>query len=152
MDAAKEEMTEAMKSEIDLPEIKKLEGNFTLDKNGIEILDVFCKDKSMRLQIAGRLGFDRTIDITVGFSFTKNYIFRTARQILLPVTIGLDLAANSFELKIQGTIDNPETHVQVQPLNWLNAILPTASRANPNKYSLEKLWDENGTRPKKSKR
>lgn len=127
---------ESVTEKMDMPPLDKLEGNFEIKENGIIVENVFCDAEEITLQIKGKYRFSGETEFTIGVSFSKGTIFRTIRQVLVPVTIGIDLLQNSFQVNINGKWPDIGYKIQIQPAQWLNAFFPSVSGAKPDKYTL----------------
>lgn len=134
-----EEGVESVTTDVDMPEISNIDGNYEIEKDGIGIENVSCKAKGMNLKIKGKYYFSKEADFTVGVRILGEGLFRTVRQILLPVTIGFDVVANCIQVKVNGRWPDLEEKTELQPIGILTAIFPSG-RASPKKYTLSKLW------------
>ncbi len=138
-----EGIEEAMKNPVDnLPTIKLLEGNFEVKDRTISINDVLCQAQPAQIQIRGKITFDKDVEMTAAISFSEGFVFRTARQILVPPTIALDLLANSFKVDLFGKLPDLEHKVGMEPAGWFKAFLPATGSTAEDKYGLEEIWEK----------
>jgi hypothetical protein len=124
-----------------MPVFKKIEGNYEIKNKGLNLENISCNAAGLGLILSGGFTFLGAVDITIDARFLGSGLFRTARQVLLPETIGLDLIADSIVVKIEGKWSELKQRTTLQPIRSLwSSLSPFESSANPDKYSLDKLW------------
>ncbi|MCX5751089.1 MAG: AsmA family protein [Candidatus Saganbacteria bacterium] len=122
-----------------MPNFEKIEGNFDVKNQQLLFNNVFCKASNLSICLSGTCGFDGNLSATAGVRMFGGF-FKTLRQIILPVTIGFDLVANSIQINIKGKIPDVSQTTEVMPMNWLGAFYNLNYKADPNRYSLGTLW------------
>jgi len=140
LEKTEEGIEESVTAEIDLPDFQKVEGNFSIQDKSINTENTVCKTSKLDLQIKGSVSFSGIADFTVGAKILGRGLFRAARQILVPITIGFDLLANCIQIKVYGPWKDLKHTAEIKPLNILTSLFPSMSKAAPDKYNLEKLW------------
>ncbi|MDD4179555.1 MAG: hypothetical protein PHH14_05850 [Candidatus Margulisbacteria bacterium] len=125
--------------DFEMPDFKKIEGNYELKDQQVKIENAFCKASSMDLRVSGTAGFMGQVDFTAGIKMFGG-VFKTIRQILIPVTIGFDLAANSIRVNVSGVWPDIKQTTKIQPMNWLGEFYNVDEKFNPDKYRLDQLW------------
>ncbi len=123
-----------------MPVFKSVEGNYEIKGRGVDLGNVSCKASGLSLVISGRFSFSGMVDFTAGAQFLGSHLFKTARQILLPETIGLDLITDGIVVKIEGQWPDLKQSTTVQPLRSLSSLIPSIGRGSPDRYTLKKLW------------
>jgi hypothetical protein len=123
-----------------MPIFKNVEGNFQLKDASIIIDNAICKSPTLSLGITGKCSFTGVADFTVGATILGGGFFKTARQIIFPYTIGVDLLANSVQVKISGRWPDLKHKAEVKTMNWLNDFFKMLKQISPNKYNLNNLW------------
>lgn len=127
-------------ADFQMPVFNKIEGNYEIKDKGVDFGNVSCKASGLSLMISGNLSFSGEVDITAGAQFLGSHLFKTARQILLPETIGLDLITDGIVVKIKGKWPDLKQSTTVQPLRSLSSLIPSVGHGSPYRYTLEKLW------------
>ncbi len=136
-----EKSIESLAKDFIMPTFKDVEGNFTIRDAVINIENAFCSAKTLKLGIAGNYSFSsKMADFTVGANMLGGGVLTIARQIIFPVSIGVDLLANSIRVNVSGKWPDLKHKAVIQPMNWLNEFFNLVNRASPNKYTLDKLW------------
>lgn len=123
-----------------LPVFKKVEGNYEIKDKGVYFGNVSCKASGLSLTVSGRFLFSGMVDFTAGAQFLGSHLFKTARQILLPETIGLDLITDGIVVRIEGQWPDLKQSTTVQPLRSLSSLIPSVGHGSPDRYTLKKLW------------
>lgn len=124
-----------------MPDFKEMGGNIEIRGGDLSTENMFCKSIALTLGVSGKFSFRGATDFTVGVKFQKAGLLKTARQILLPVTIGIDLLANCIQVRIYGNWPKEFKHsAQIQPVSGLVTFFSTLGAADPNKYRLKNLW------------
>jgi hypothetical protein len=123
-----------------MPNFTKIEGNFDVKKSQVLFENVYCKAADLDIRVSGRCGFDGAVEATAGVRMFGGNKVKTLRQIVLPVTIGIDWMANSIQIKISGVLPNLSQSTSVMPMNWLKEFFKINYRADPDRYSLDALW------------
>jgi hypothetical protein len=123
-----------------MPNFEKIEGNFDIKNGQVIFENIFCRASDLSIEISGKTSFDGTVNAVAGVRMFGGSTLKTLRQIILPVTIGFDLVANSIQINIKGKIPDLSQTTQVMPMNWLGEFFNLNYKADPNRYSLDKLW------------
>lgn len=127
-------------ADFQMPVFAKIEGNYEIKDRGVNFGNVSCGASGLSLAISGRFLFSGMVDFTAGVQFLGSHLFKTARQILLPETIGLDLITDGIVVKIEGKWPNLKQRSTVQPLRSLSSLIPSIGHGSPHKYTLKELW------------
>jgi len=123
-----------------MPAFREVQGIFDIKDGGINIKNSFWKAAVMTLSVVGGLSFSGEADFTVGVKFQREGVFRTARQVLVPVTIGFDLIANCIQVKVYGKLPACSQKTEIQPDGWLDTFFPFKEKIDPDRYKLQDLW------------
>lgn len=132
---------ESIITEVEMPVLKSVEVYYGIGDEKIVIENAFCDAQSMDLNMTGNISFSGMVDITVGTKLIGKGLFKIAKNILVPVTIGIDAVVDCIQVKITGQWPNLTYHAQIQPMRWLNWLFSGLGTADPDKYSLVKLWE-----------
>jgi hypothetical protein len=125
---------------VDLPDkFNLLEGNFSIDRAGLNIENIYCDVPGVKFDLKGKISFYREIDIVIGAALSKAFLKRSIRQVLMPYTIVFDVIKDSVEIHVYGKWPDFNHETRIQPFALFTAIFPLAGQsANPHKYTLEK--------------
>lgn len=127
-------------ADFQLPVFKRIEGNYEVKDRGLNLKNILCNAAGLNLMLSGRFSFSGKTDLTAGARFFGSSMFKMARQILIPETIGLDLIADCIVVKIEGDWPDLEQRTTVQPIRSLGALFPSVGHGSPDRYILKKLW------------
>jgi hypothetical protein len=127
-------------ADFQMPVFERIDGNYEIRDRGVDFGNISCKASGLNLTISGNFSFSGTVDFTAGFRFMTSSLFKVARQVLLPETIGLDLIADGIVVKIEGKWPDLKQRTTVQPIRSLGAIFPPIGGGSPGRYTLDKLW------------
>ena len=127
---------------LELPDLDDVEGNFQIEREQVIIENGFCQAKNMHLHFKGTYNFSGETDFTFGARFMGSGFFRVVRQVLLPFTIAIDVAADCVQVKITGKWPDLSEKATIKPVGVLTALFPSSGHADPEKYTVEKLWGD----------
>jgi len=127
-------------ADFQMPVFNKVEGNYEIKDRGIDLKNISCNAAGLSLAISGKFAFSGVVDFTAGAQFLGSHLFKTARQILLPETIGLDLITDGIVVKIEGQWPDLKQSTTVQPIRSLSSLIPSVGHGSPDRYTLDKLW------------
>lgn len=126
---------------IETADFKLFEGNFTIGSEEIALENVFINVSSMKLDAKGEFNFNGKVHFTAGVTLSSGSVFRGIRQILIPVTIALDMVANCIQIEVYNRWSDLKYKVNIQPLAIITALFPfSGNRGDPDKYTLDELW------------
>lgn len=123
-----------------MPNFKSIEGNFQIKEKNINVENALCSAPTLNLTINGTCSFSGMTDFTLGVMFLGENFLRTARQIFLPYTIGLDFLANCIKVKINGKWPDLKQKTKIEPIGWLKIFFAKEKAPKPGKYTLLELW------------
>jgi len=87
----------------------------------------------------GKITFDGIFDITAG---TKIFGTGFFRKLLMPHLLGFNLVKDVVEVNIVGKWPDLSSTAKIEPMAWLNEFFGLGTKAEPEKYDLEKLWQK----------
>jgi hypothetical protein len=138
--SAREGMGSATKNaDFKMPVFKKIEGNYQIKDRGLDLEGISCDAAGLNLIISGGCKFAGDVDFTIDARFLGTGMFRTARQVILPETIALDLVADSIVVEVRGRWSELKQDTTIKPIRSIFTLLPTEGSASPGKYTLEKF-------------
>lgn len=120
---------------VEFPDFKKLVGNFEVSNEAVSFSQVFAHALSMDLSLSGLVTFAGEADVTAGIKLNAGFYTRL-RQVLIPFTIGFDLARGAIRVKVTGQWPNFDQQTRIEQINWLEQFYGTTTTADPDKYSL----------------
>ncbi|MFA4984434.1 MAG: AsmA family protein [Candidatus Omnitrophota bacterium] len=133
-----------------MPMFYSVEGNFSLDKEGVVIDNALCAGPTVDLVVSGKYCFSGATDFTVGVTLAGAGILKTAKHVMfivLPFTIGIDFVTNSIQVSIQGDWPDLKQKTRLRPMAWFNNLLSFRNQSGPSKYTLDKLWPQHSNQP-----
>jgi len=140
------EISKGMSDKVNISNLEKfrlLEGNCVINKDGVNIDNVFCDMPSIKMNIKGRISFEGEVNFIVGVVVSAVSLVSDMRNILKPQKIISDLFSNCVDIHIEGKWPNLQQYSEVRALAFFNSLFPlTGNRADPNLYSLEKYLSE----------
>lgn len=136
-----EEVATKNNENLKMPELKRINGNFHIKDQYIVVDNVFCEGENMTLRMSGKCSFSGRADLTGGVRFESRGFFQSIRDIIIPINTLINVMSDCIQIKITGQLpDQINNKSQIQPAGWLKTFFPTATSANPKKYTLKKLW------------
>jgi len=141
LETAQEGIAGAVK-DFEMPGFTEVTGNFDIADRRFMSKGILCDSPGMVISISGKYSFDQEVDLTVGVKFLGGGFMKFARSIFI---IPTDLLTSIIRVKITGRLpDKIEQHTEVHPFHILADIFPTRKDAAPEKYSLDKFWEQTG--------
>ena len=124
-----------------MPSFKKIEGDFQLNGGKFIIENAYCEANNLNLNVVGNISFSGQADLTIGVRLFKHGWFNTFRRIVFPITMGLDMIADSIKIRVKGQLPNVSQSTEVQPMAWFQKLLEKSESFDPDRYSLEQFWN-----------
>ena len=124
-----------------MPEIESIKGNFGIREKKVVLENMACKAYRLNLYLSGFIGFDKTVNVTVGVKLIAGF-WKTLRQVLLPFTIPFDIAASSVKIGITGKLPDLKQSTSLMQMQWMNEFFDVQKEGDPQRYRLEDCWKE----------
>jgi hypothetical protein len=123
-----------------LPNFKSVEGNFAVGKKKFAVDGAYARAENLDLRVDGTYSFAGETDFTLGVKFSRGGTLKRVRQVLLPVTIGFDVLANSLQIDISGRWPDLQQKTAIKTLQWMDALFDPDLKYDRDKYTLKGIW------------
>ena len=133
-----------------MPMFYKVEGNFSLDEEGITVDNALCSGPTIDLIVSGRYCFSGETDFTLGVTLAGAGILKTAKHVMFivfPFTVGIDFFTNSIQVNVKGDWPELKQRTKIRPMAWFNNLLSFRDQPGPSRYTLNKLWLQYSNQP-----
>ncbi|MFA5094742.1 MAG: hypothetical protein WC512_05810 [Candidatus Omnitrophota bacterium] len=99
-----------------------------------------CSAPLMRLEISGTYDINGSVEMTAGANVSQMNPIRTARQIILPVTISLDMVRDGIVVQITGKWPDLKQQTVIKPLRGFGELFGFMNSLSLKRYKLDELW------------
>jgi hypothetical protein len=122
-----------------MPDFKQIKTVFKIANRKVSIQGD-CSASLMRLEISGTYDINGSVEMTAGANVSQMNPIRTARQIILPVTISLDMVRDGIVVQITGKWPDLKQQTVIKPLRGFGELFGFMNSLSLKRYKLDELW------------
>ncbi len=122
-----------------LPDFKEIRAGFEVADGNIGIRSA-CQSPLLKIEMSGDCDFSGNVDVTAGANVSRLSPIKTARQILIPATLGFDFVKDGIMIKISGRWPELKQQTVIKPLRVFDEVFGFMKSIELRRYSLDDTW------------
>ncbi|MFA5164922.1 MAG: hypothetical protein WC481_05100 [Candidatus Omnitrophota bacterium] len=122
-----------------LPDFKEIRMGFDVAEGNIGMRSA-CQSPLLRIEMSGDCDFSGNVDMTAGANVSRLSPIKTARQILIPATLGFDFVKDGIMIKISGKWPELKQQTVIKPLRVFDEVFGFMKNIELRRYSLDDTW------------
>ncbi|MFA6356995.1 MAG: hypothetical protein WCY23_07810, partial [Candidatus Omnitrophota bacterium] len=125
--------------DFDMPDFKEIRAAFSVAKEEIDARFA-CQSPLLKIEMSGDCDFAGNVDMTAGANVSRLSPIKTARQILIPATLGFDFVKDGIVVKISGKWPDLKQQTAIKPLRVFDEVFGFMKSMELRRYSLDETW------------
>ncbi|MDD5270101.1 MAG: hypothetical protein PHE80_02810 [Candidatus Omnitrophica bacterium] len=122
-----------------LPDFKEIRAGFDVADGNMAIRSA-CQSPMIKIEMSGNCDFSGNVDMTAGANVSRLSPIKTARQILIPATLGFDFVKDGIMIKISGKWPELKQQTIIKPLRVFDEVFGFMKNMELRRYFLDDTW------------
>jgi hypothetical protein len=122
-----------------MPDFKEIKAAFGVAEKKVEIRSA-CRSPMLNIEMSGNCDFSGNVEMTAGANASRMSLIKTARQILIPATLGFDLVKDGILIKVSGKWPELKQQTVIKPLRVFDELFGFMKGIDLRRYSLDEAW------------
>lgn len=122
-----------------LPDFKEIKAGFDIAEKNINVRSA-CQSPLLKIEMSGDCDFSGNVDMAAGANVSRLSPIKTARQILIPATLGFDFVKDGIMIKISGKWPELKQQTVIKPLRVFDEVFGFMKNIELRRYSLDDTW------------
>lgn len=122
-----------------LPDFKEIKAGIDIAEKNINMRSA-CQSPLLKIEMSGDCDFSGNVDMAAGANVSRLSPIKTARQILIPATLGFDFVKDGIMIKISGKWPELKQQTLIKPLRVFDEVFGFMKNIELRRYSLDGTW------------